>query len=218
MKIFKITLFAICFLQNTTFAQNSVVEQLQGMRQEAARQSEESTADIQRLQGELTRLGQRLAETNQRLTTVQNQALPTQLTTPVTLEEIARHFENKNFGPCTITPGEHHGEYFIKRNDDKIKIRFIFLSKDEALGPKASLTKSGQGEDLLQIFQPGYDPDAINNEGAMTATVRFRLVGQGTGEVNLAVFTGQRVEDQFGWMGLRDKNSYAIDTVVCISR
>lgn len=207
----KYILLFILLIQNPLQAQETVIEQLRSLQEESRRRTENSIDEVRRLEDESARLKKKLEETNQQLGVLKGTNLSEPQTKPISLEEIARYFENKNFKGCSVTVGDHIGEYYIRR--DKVKIRFVFLTKDDTLSPKASFVKGEQGEDLLQIFQTGYTASDVNKEGAMTATIRFRFNSpEGPTDVVHAVFTGQRVEDKFfGY-----KSSFNIDTLTCV--
>ncbi len=151
---------------------------------------------MRRLEDEKVRLANRLAETNQLMTTLQSQTTGN-LSTPISLEEIGHLLENKTFGGCEVTSGEQLGIYYIKNKRSDERIRFVFLSKENVLAAQAKIVKNEfahtseeQVKDVFEIFQPKYDPNKITQEGPVTATLRFELSSNEIGRVRHAVFTG----------------------------
>ena len=197
MKLFyKTLIFLVLNLQTVAWSQTTTIQQLRATQEEQLRQAQLNIEEMRRLEDEKVRLANRLAETNQLMTTLQSQTT-VNLTAAISLEEIGHILENKTFGGCEVTAGEQLGVYYIKNKRSDERIRFVFLSKENVLAAQAKIVKNEfaqtseeQAKDVFEIFQPKYDPNKISQEGPVTATIRFELSSNEIGVVKHAVFTG----------------------------
>jgi hypothetical protein len=205
---------ALIFMNNFAFAESSALDTLLKERSDLILEAEASSESLTRLNEEKKSLIDKLVDANKQYddimkTQTQKREIPPLV---ISTNEITKYFENKRFGRCKIAKGEYLGEYIIQK--DKIKIRFAFLPKDSLLAPKLSLSKGEQNEEIFQIEQPGYDPNAVNLKGDIQAIIRFRMKTENNkiGEVIHAVFMGQRLNDE--WFG--QSSSYKLTNMTCV--
>lgn len=211
MKILKYVLilfFSIVCLRVVAQTTNAIDELLR-LNSERERQREESVGDLRRLEEERDRLARRLSETLDQMAVVLSQNTVQEISTKINYQEIFNYLGNGQIERCRLTFGEQPGEVFIQKGD--VKIRFVFLAQNETLSPVASFVRGEQGENLLQIQQPAYDPQNISREGYMEAMIRFRYSENNIGSITHAIFTGNRMGDE--WFG---RSSMRVESVACV--
>lgn len=208
-------LISLVFLfMSSANAETPALDNLLKQRLDALDKSQETQENLNRLNEEKKYLIDKLVDLNKQYDEIEKTQTKATEMTPVSIDmpEITDFLKRKKMGRCKFSVGEYKNEYIIQK--DKVKIRFAFLSADSILNPKISLVRGDRGQELLQIEQPGYDPDAINLKGEIHAIIRFTL-NQRNGKPDRivhAVFMGQRIYDK--WFG--QSSSYALTNITCV--
>ncbi len=201
-----VVLVGILCLSQSLAQSPTITETLKNLQQESKTQDQLRNEELRRLEEEKERLRKRLLETDQKITEIQSVHNSEKKSEYIlSAEKIDQVMTTKKFGSCVIMAGESEREYFITKRG--IKIRFVFLSKDDKLAPKSVLVKNDQGQELVQIEQPGFNPTQIQSEGDMYSMIRFT---EQDVDIHHAVFHGQRVEDK--WFG---RSSFEPFVVTC---